>query len=68
MFMPPGKMDPKEMMKAINDNPMMKSMMQSMFSNPDNLKQMLQNNPLYKKMMEKDPRMAEALNDPQTLK
>lgn len=45
----------------------MKQMMSEVFSDPERVKQLIYNHPGIKKMMEKNPRFADALNDPATI-
>merc|ERR1712196_84301 len=54
-------------MSQMLQNPMVRSMMQHMASNPQMLQQMIQSNPMLQNMAQQNPMLQQVLNNPQML-
>ena len=56
------------MMRDMLNSPMMRSAMDEMARNPEMLRQMIQSDPRMREVMEANPELSHALNDPETLR
>ena len=57
-----------EMMREMMNSPMMRSAMDEMSRNPELLRQMMQSDPRMREVMEANPELGHALNDPETIR